>query len=472
MREKHLTSPSSPEKGATFPFFAITIFGLLSIVSLTIDASSLYVESRHGQNVADTAAYAAAVALKNGASGTAEATAKEICARNGYEDNQCNVIIPPQSGEYVGNAHYAEVRLSKVPPTYFAKIFLGNSSRVDSRGVAGFSSQAASGVGLLVLNETIGKALHYTAKSKITVTNGSAVVNSSSPDAIFGRTAGSLTAPSVEINGKANLGGATGGTINESYTQASGTNIFWRENAPKHQDPLRDIQPPDPATLVNRGALTKSACGSGTITLQPGRYSQITCALTRGLANIYFKPGIYYVDGDIDIGLQASLRMKDGIPYGCVPPPWYRGTAWTCIDPDGKEYVPGAPIAAPGGVLIYVTGKVTIDVSPDVDIGGGVVELYPPNEGPYKGISIFHARDSAEQIRFGNAAKLIIGGTIYAAGPSPRLQSKFYMRQKAEGQRVMSQVIVDTAEFLTGATLNIDWNKSRVAHLNKVTLVE
>jgi uncharacterized membrane protein len=111
-------------------------------------------ERRHAQAVADAAACAAAADLYLGNSiSTAQQSALRTAAANGYtNDGTVSIItpnatdannnplhgiwIPPISGDYVGNSHYAEVVVQWNQYRTFSNIFGSGLIPIRARAVA------------------------------------------------------------------------------------------------------------------------------------------------------------------------------------------------------------------------------------------------------------------------------------------------------------------------------------------------
>src|ERR1700722_7028406 len=112
---------SKPRRGAVVVLVAICLIAILGIVALALDGGMLLDQRRRVQAAADASALAAADDLFNNyvanngsdVGGTAEASALLTAATNGYNDDgktsHVKVSIPPLSGNYVGQAGYAEV---------------------------------------------------------------------------------------------------------------------------------------------------------------------------------------------------------------------------------------------------------------------------------------------------------------------------------------------------------------------------
>jgi len=98
-------------QGKIMVSFAVMLPVIIAILGLTFDGGLLMHDRRHTQNVADSAASAAAMDLINGRSIAVASSTAEMCVQmaNGFADAEVTVNIPPESGPYIGRADYVEV---------------------------------------------------------------------------------------------------------------------------------------------------------------------------------------------------------------------------------------------------------------------------------------------------------------------------------------------------------------------------
>src|SRR5438128_1249831 len=149
----------SRRRGTVAVFIALSLTVLVGILAITLDGGLMLTESRHAQVVADAAALAAASDLFensgiNGGtdpSGTAAASALATAKANGYSnDGTTSVVtvnIPPQSGDYVGKAGFAEVIVQFNLQRGFSAIWGKGTLPVTARSVA---SGVPGSVGILI----------------------------------------------------------------------------------------------------------------------------------------------------------------------------------------------------------------------------------------------------------------------------------------------------------------------------------
>jgi uncharacterized membrane protein len=121
---------------------------LLALLALVLDGAAILSERRHAQAVADAAALSAAADLfvnyptNNGADtgSTAKASALLTANNNGYPNNGTSstvtVNIPPQSGDHVGQAGYAEVIVTYNQTRFFSNLWGKSNIPVMARAVA------------------------------------------------------------------------------------------------------------------------------------------------------------------------------------------------------------------------------------------------------------------------------------------------------------------------------------------------
>src|SRR5438093_12570012 len=135
MTELPSSCSPGPRRGTGAQLVAVCLTHLLGIVAIALDGGALLSERRHAQALADAAARAAACDLYNNyatnqgtdPNGSAVQSALGTAAANGYaNDGKSSVVtvnIPPQSGDYVGQAGYAEVLVQYNQQRSFSSIF-------------------------------------------------------------------------------------------------------------------------------------------------------------------------------------------------------------------------------------------------------------------------------------------------------------------------------------------------------------
>jgi hypothetical protein len=189
--------------------------------------------------------------------------------------------------------------------------------------------------------------------ARLTVLNGSIIVNSNAADAIFMQNSATLTASEILVTGNYQTQG------NAVITPTPQT------GQPPVPDPLASLPAPDPTGLpVFPG---RTIGGGATATLQPGIYTGLVSVI--GVAFVTMQPGTYI--------FQNGLRVWD------------------------KAQLVG------NGVMLYVEGgQIEVQYS-------GQMSLTAPTSGTYAGITIFYARTNSKPLQLSGNAVLNIQGTVY-----------------------------------------------------------
>jgi Flp pilus assembly protein TadG len=364
MLRSHISGPVSGRRGMVAAQVALCLTALAAVLALLVDGGLLLSERRHAQATADAAALAAASDLyynwytNQGADvgGTAKSSALSIGSKNGYTNDGTHstvtVNIPPQSGNFVNKAGYAEVIVTWNQTRGFSAIYGSGTIPVSARAVAqGRSVSGASGLpGILLLGNS-GTTLLGVLNGTVDVTDskgyagngGSIYVDSTGPNAVLMRENANVSAPSVYLaqTGSAPPGvTATGGGVNTGAAQL-----------------------PDPLSYLPAPNAGNAPAGINVVSLPNGISGSM--ALTSNT--------IYIVGGN-----GVSLN--------------------------GFDTLTGS------NVMLYLTGsKASIDLA-----GNGAVTLSPMTTGPYAGITLFQARSDTNGARLVGNGNMNITGTIYA----------------------------------------------------------
>lgn len=355
---------SERRRGIVVVLVALCLTVLLGITAIALDGGLLLDQRRRLQAADDAAALAAAVdlyknyALNNGLDkgGTAKSSALSIAAINGYNNNgttnSVTVNIPPGSGNYAGQAGYAEVVVQYNQQRSFSAIFGSSNLPVTARSVAR-GQWVSVNAGIILLDPGATGALSAVGNASLKVNNGSVIVDSTSASAVTLNGNASVTAPTVDISG------TPGYALTGNAKFGAGTTVL-------------SGQPPVPDPLAYLAAPTQPSPPSGnTSTIyNPGYYANgISLA---GNSTVTLTPGIYYI--------HSGFSVK------------------------GNASVTGA------GVMIYNDGSGGVDIA-----GNGVVTLSPPTSGPYTGITLFQNRGSSTAISITGNGNFNLSGTFYAA---------------------------------------------------------
>jgi len=344
------------EKGQAIVLLVLLLVGLIGITALAVDGGRLYSDRRRAQNAADNAALAGAYAVCAG--GDVGATARAAALNNGFNnDGSTNTVTihhPPSGGPYSGNNQYVITAISSTQATTFARLIYSGNLVVTTRATARCRDRFEYALVALNGSNTV-RGLSIIGNGDVVVNGGGAVSNSTHPtQSLYETGSGTFTADPIDI-----VGGIQGDGFLPDPPNSPADPVT---------DPLADVQPPPkPAGACTTVDLT----GSGSITLDPGLYCEITAASN---INIFMNPGIYYIDG-----------------------------------PGGFSVSSNASIIG-AGVLIYLgenAAGVTI-------IGNGSINLTAPASGPYAGLLFYVDRNNTNPINGTGNGSWSGTGTIYA----------------------------------------------------------
>jgi len=397
---------------------AVSLVGLLGVVAIALEGGLLFETRRHIQAAADAAALAAATdlyenyAANKGADpdGTAAKSAKTTAAANGYSSANATVTvnIPPKSGAFKGKTGYAEVVIQYSQPRSFSRIWNSADLVVSTRAVARPNVNPPN-IGLLLLDPSMAGALTAKGNGAVVVTGGGmAMIDSSASDAIQMNGNAAASAPQINIVGNPGYqGGILTGKVNSG--------------AASELDPLAALPAPDPTGMASY----TFSDSKGSQTLQPGRY---TGGISATQASITLSPGIYYLDGGLDLSGQASIS----------------GT----------------------GVMIYATnGSITLT-------GQGSVSLSPSTTGTYQGVSIFQDRSSSADISIKGNGNLSITGLFYTPSADVTLVGNGGVDASGNPSDVIgSEFIANNLTLKGNGSVTVQSN-SGPTPLRKIQLVE
>jgi hypothetical protein len=112
------------ERGQAMVLIAFIIVGLIGITGLVVDGGMAFANRRQAQNAADASVMAAALARVRGADYITAGIqqARENGFNNDGEQSEVQVLIPPASGPYAGNAQYVQVVIVSHQRTFFGSV--------------------------------------------------------------------------------------------------------------------------------------------------------------------------------------------------------------------------------------------------------------------------------------------------------------------------------------------------------------
>jgi hypothetical protein len=251
-------------------------------------------------------------------------------------------------------------------------------------------------------------ALYGNGNAQVTVSGAKVIVNSDNPEAA---TTNGLVmqADDFKITGNSRTigGGAFIGPI--------------EYGTPPQPDPLRHIPEPDPTGMPVHNKLTLS---NGTQDILPGLYR-----------------------GGIKVSGQGNLNMAPGIYY---------------MDGGGFEFTGQGNLYAPN-VMIFNAPTKNSDV---VAISGtGSIFMSPPQDGIYKGLTLFQDRESTNEMSVQGGGNMDITGTFYCANGTLAIGG-------GGSGRIGSQYISLFLKITGNGTLRIDYDPTQAIPVRVLHLVE
>jgi hypothetical protein len=413
-------------KGAIVVLVAVCLTVILAFVAIAIDGGGLLEQRRQAQATADAAAMAAAEDLfrnypKNKGfdkDGTAVSRATAIAAANGFNNDGVQSIVTartfPQT--YLGGPNggatipkgYVEVTVQYNQPRYFSSVIGMGAIPVTARAV-GRGKWEPAYVGIHVLDLHRPASLYGNGNALVSVTGADVIVNSDAPDAATSNGL-VITADNFKITGGSGVTGSGAFVGPIEY------------GAPPEPDPLRHI--PEPSTIGMATHNRLSLSGPRTETIMPGVYN-----------------------GGITVSGQASLNMAPGI--------YYMAGGGFSFSGQGNLFAPG--------VMIFNAPTKSSDV---VQITGtGSISMSPPQEGIYKGLTLFQDRESGNTMSVSGGGAMDISGTFYCANGTLDVGGG------GAGQ-IGSQYISRFLSIRGNGTLNIDYDPEQAIPRRIIGLVE
>jgi hypothetical protein len=312
-----------------------------------------------------------------------------------------------------------EVVVTHRQPRWFSGIWGSDNLGVTARAVARVRS-FSQGAGIILLEDVDDRALYGRGNGTLLVDGGNVTVNSTGSSA-------------AQTDGTTTVLASTGFDVSGDYTghryfltpyPSAGSTTPYTNSVPV-TDPLADLPEPHPGDFPTQVAPPNAGPSGGTITLQPGYYSDRL--FYDGPRTVVMEPGLYYLEQGI--GLQGQVQFR------------------------GNE------------VMIYNAGS----GDNNINLGGkGQWTLTPPTSGTYKGISIFQSRNTADptttSILRGNGGSGVYG-TIY----TPTTQTLLV----GNGNQVLgSQYISRTLEIAGEGLFTIDYPSARPDTSPAIELIE
>lgn len=378
---------------------AIAAPALVGVCGLSAETGYWFYLEKSAQKAADVAAYAGAVALRNGDS---KARAIKVALTEaellGFVDPESVVaaVTPPTSGPNQ-NARAMEVTIDFEIPRFFSGIFNGEAERGDVRAVAAY--ETPSNACLLALDIDAPAALTISGSADVTLLSCEVMSNSIASDAVLLSGSGDLLTDCVN---------AVGGVV----VKVGGTDLTLtdcpapRQNMARAPDPYADVPEPD----IEDVPCSNVPNGSGTINVSAGAGGVKRFCNGLSLSGNYrFAPGVYVVDGG-DFRINSSTFVT--------------GDDVTFYFTDGAR--------------ARFNGTATIDIN-------------APKTGAYQGIAFMGDRnDTSVEHRFNGTANSKITGAIYTPA------SKLLFNGDFSGDDGCMQLVASTIELLGNMHISTD----------------
>jgi len=309
----HIVRTRRAESGQAIVIIAFLMIGLIGMLGLAIDGGGLFFLQRDAQNASDAAVVAATYAKCT--EGDPVVAAVQAAAENGFSNGDgrstVNVHYPPTRGTAAGDTDYVEIEITATKPSYFIQLVYPAPLQVTTYAV-GYCSppfDPASVPALFSISETCVNTIDWSG-STVNIEGG---MHSNNELKISGGGGGNNVYGDVSLVGSTIEGSNTyywaeddGDPLTPPVPQAPSTNVEVREDPLLFR--LQDYQPGgNTAREVELYTYIDSTSGDPDWKTAGGG--------TWKPANGRVLEGLYYVNGNIDIGTGVILnadRNGDG----------------------------------------------------------------------------------------------------------------------------------------------------------------
>jgi Flp pilus assembly protein TadG len=463
------------ECGSVLVLVALTVFLIVAMVGLAMDAGQLYAVKQRAVAAADAAAQAAVMDIYDATSTDhGYSTALWYTRQNGFNTaaDAVTVTYPGCPGLSWCNGHVAlsgidtpnlvEVTVSRTVNTALLRILGPTVSTVSATADAAIVLAPAP-LPIIVTHPTLSNAVDTGGnKSGITVCGGpqrAFQINSNSPTAINN--------PGIDLShaGPASDGSCAdavagadlavvGGPVSLPSNVTLGVNGSYQEPASTVPDPFASVNPPvkpgdapAPAPLVpgQNGCLAGETC----TLYSPGNYSS---AIDVQHGTALFKPGIYYISsGGFSCSSNGVMRMATGLTDPT--------TGWA------------------GHMMVYNTGPAYGAFN--LQAGAVATLVGSPSTSAYEGILFFQDRNSpalTHQLQGGGVLNLT--GTIYItnslsvmqANPS-QYQTLSFGGHSGSTTQVIGEIVTSAISMNGSTTLKMYLTSTPTRDVRQVALV-
>ncbi|MDP1911822.1 MAG: pilus assembly protein TadG-related protein [Brevundimonas sp.] len=381
------------EKGNVALIGALALPLIVGGAGLSVETTYWYYKNLQLQSASDSAVFAAGIEKRSGSDdAVVRAAALSSAEDNGFDPaaGGITVHLPPVSGKYTGQSDAVEVVLTASVDRFFSQVFDSRPITLTGRAVARFARTQDACV--LALNRTASSAANFAGNANVTFNGCSVMANSTAVDAVSIQGAASLSADCLISVG----GVQTNSAVTLTKCPAALT------EAPPVADPFANVSPPQ---QPSGGCKSAPNNPKTSYSLSPGRY----CSGLDIKGDGALEPGIYYLDGDLNVSSNATLRGS--------------------------------------GVTIYLHGAAKVTIN-----GTASLDLQAPTSGPYAGILIFadRANRSGNTSRFNGTAASRLTGAIYMPTQAIEYLGNF------SGINGCTQVVGDTVKWSGSASVAVD----------------
>lgn len=360
---------------------------------LSVETTYWYYKNLQLQSASDSAAFAAGIEKRAGSNDAGVRGAATLSAEeNGFDPAKgvITVHLPPVSGGFAGQSEAVEVVLTTTVERFFSQVFDSRPITLTGRAVSRFTR--AQDACVLALNRTAPSAANFAGNADVTFNGCSVMANSTAADAVNVQGAARLTADCLISVG----GVQTNSGVRLTQCPTALTEV------PPVADPFADV----PAPLQPPGACKRAPSNpKARYSLSPGRY----CTGLDIKGDGVLEPGVYYLDGDLNVSSNATLRGS--------------------------------------GVTIYLHGAAKVTIN-----GTASLDLQAPTSGPYAGILMFADRENrtGNTSRFNGTAASRLTGAIYMPTQAIEYLGNF------SGINGCTQVVGDTVKWSGSASVAVD----------------
>jgi len=382
----------------------VVIMGLFAMV---LDYGSLTTGWRTSQNVADTAAFAAAEAARTDTIGTITAAAiaakvNPIIARYGYSSSELTLSYLDSSNSAVAPSAATKVRaqIDHSVATDFAHSLIGGASAQTTE-----TTRAAASVGGGPSNAfyIMGPGMHTvfinSSSTTLSLSGGGFYVNSTDPAAF------------QVVSGFINV--SSPGTITEAGTSACGGCSPSPVTVPAIPDPFANI----PVPSLAGPKIADVSLSTGSLTINPGYYDSI---LVSG-GTLTMNPGVYVFSNTFQITGGTVNGSGVMLYFAC------------------------------GGPSLPATCNGAGQNGASLNLSGGTYVIKAATTGAYQGLLIFYDRNNTSALGVSMSSVDDLTGSVYA------LRSVLTLTGSTNATLFNAALVIADVKVVGSSTLSLNY---------------